>query len=157
MSFQSCRPGRDSSTHNLSGSEGKCLSVTWTPPSLPAPHPQPALSLPLSQGRWVDTGSPSEPRPSWKKSWQSSCRSHHSQAPQEDGLGAPTAQHSQGCPGLLWGPPREPPEALGTRDSSSVSLPGESVHADELQAFVLAALCIGGAHCVSCTRQGWAM
>lgn len=155
VSSQSCRPGWDSGTRNLSGSGGQCLSVTWTPPSLlPLGLPCPCHSV--TAGGWTlachqNTGLVG------KKGWQSRCRSHHSQAPQEDGLGAPAVQHSQGCPGLLRGPPRKPPEAPGTRDSSSVSLPGESVHADELQAFVLAALCIGGAHCVSCTRQGWAM
>lgn len=154
VSFQSCRPGWDSATCNLSGSGGQCPSITWTPPSLlPLGLSRPCHSV--RAGGW--TLACHQKWPSWKKGWKSSCRSRHSQAPQEDGVGAPTAQHSQGCPGLLWGPPREPPEALGTRDSNSVSLPCESVHADELQAFVLAALCIGGAHCVSCTRQSWAM
>lgn len=56
VSFQSCRPGWDSSTHNLSGSRGKCLSITWTPPSLFPPLPPPSLPCPchsVKAGGWT--------------------------------------------------------------------------------------------------------
>lgn len=85
-SFQSCRPGWDSATCNLSGSGGQCPSVTWTPPSLlPLGLPCPLHSV--RAGGW--TLACHQKWPNWKKGWKSSCRSRHSQAPQEDGVGGP--------------------------------------------------------------------
>lgn len=130
VSFRS--RGRAGIPPNITDLARRLASVTSPPPCL---HPTP-LVFPASAtsgqagGRAAARPGPAQPLGTWGPVGRGSFRSHRQKpqhpGPQDDGPGAPTTQHSQGCPRLPRGPPGKPREVPAPRGGGSLRLPGQA-------------------------------
>lgn len=131
VSFPSHRPNRDSAKRNLSGKRGRCLPVFWPPPYLLSLG-LPGLSHSGPVRRVQDCPASAGPTTQSPRAWleEQTCRATIKnpsiQAPQDDGLGAPTTLYNQSCLGVSQGPPGKPSDAPANRDSSSMSRAGRA-------------------------------